>query len=304
MSTEETTADQTDRDGIIVGVDGSPGSDHALRWAIANAERFGPVQPVATWRYPWWMVPDRLPGAPKPPPSQQFQEETMARVDGMLDSVGWEHCRKPIVSESAAGPALVTLGLKANLIVVGTRGRGATADALLGSVSTHVASHGTVPVVIVPEQAPIEDAPGRVVVGVDGSSNSIAALTWAIETTPDDVTLEAVHAWSYTVTSLPESGHMPTDIFELQARQTLDHSVVEATLAAGGTRHEIVHRLEYGDPRKVLRDLSEDAGLLVLGARGQQGIVNLLLGSTTAGLTHQPPTTTVVVPSMTEPKRA
>ncbi len=300
MDNEAPTTESTDRRGIVVGVDGSSDADHALRWAVANAEQFGPVQPVAAWRYPWWIVPGQLTATSISPPSKQFEEQTRARVEQVLDSVDRGQCRNPIVCESAAGPALVTLGMKANLIVVGTRGRGAAAGALLGSVSTHVVSHATVPVVIVPPNAPIEYPPSRVVVGVDGSSNSIAALIWAIRTTPDEVILEAVHAWSYTVATLPEAGQIPTDVFEAQARQTLDETVINAILAAGGTRHEIVHRLEYGDPRRVLRERSQDAGLLVLGATGHQGVANLLLGSTTAGLIHQPPATTVVVPAPNE----
>ncbi|MGI9594578.1 MAG: universal stress protein, partial [Acidimicrobiales bacterium] len=59
---QQAATDKGDRPGIVVGVDGSPGSDHALRWAMAHADRFGPVQPVTTWRYPWWMVPSQVPG--------------------------------------------------------------------------------------------------------------------------------------------------------------------------------------------------------------------------------------------------
>lgn len=282
---------------MVVGIDGSPGSDHALRWALANTDRFGPVQPVATWRYPWWMAPSALPGGPTPPPGRTFQEQAEAVVERALDRVGRRRCQPPIISESEAGPTLVANGTQADLIVVGTRGRGAIADALLGSVSTHVAAHATVPVVIVPEAAPVDDRPGRVVVGVDGSPNSIAALSWAIRTTPDEATLEAVHCWSHIAATSQDATRSENDFFELEARQTLDQTVVDSILAAGGTRHEIVHRLEYGDPRAVLAELGQDADLLVLGAKGHHGLSGLLLGSTTTGLTHRPPTTIVVVPA-------
>jgi len=233
-----------------------------------------------------------------PPTRDTFQEEAEAAVDRVLDHVGRRHCRSPIVCESSAGPTLVAHGAQAGLIVVGTRGRGAVADNLLGSVSTHVAAHATAPVAIVPPTAPITDSPNRVVVGVDGSPNSIAALSWAIRTTPDDVSLEAAHVWSQSTEALPVGQRSEPDPAELQARQTLDRTVVEAILAAGGTRREITHRLEYGDPRMVLRELAKDADLLVLGARGQHGLAGLLLGSTTSALAHRPPTAIVVVPAI------
>ncbi len=283
---------------MVVGVDGSPGSEHALRWAVANADRFGPVQPVATWRYPWWLAQPVLPGGSMPPPRQAFQEQAETVIERVLDVVGRRHCRTPIVVESEAGPTLVAKGADADLIVVGTRGRGAVADTLLGSVSTHVAAHATVPVAIVPPTAPVEGRLSHVVVGLDGSPNSIAALSWAIRTAPEAVTLEAVYSWSYTASTIPISPSVTPDVPELEARQVLDRAVVDATLATGRTGHEIVHRLEYGDPRAVLRELSNDADLLVLGARGHHGVAGLLLGSTTTSLTHQPPTTTVVVPAV------
>ncbi len=304
MSNFNRPEERDERRGIVVGVDGSPGSEHALRWALANADRFGPVQPIATWRYPWWLTTSSLPGGPLPPTRREFQEQAEAVVERALDVVGRRSCRAPIVSESQAGPTLVAHGAEADLIVVGTRGRGAVTDALLGSVSTHVAAHATVPVAIVPESATIDGGLRRVVVGLDGSPNSIAALSWAIGVTPDEATLEAVHAWSYTASTLPEAMPVLADVFELEARQTLDQAVVDATLATGRTGHEIVHRLEYGDPRAVLRDLSKDADLLVLGTRGHHGLAGLLVGSTTTGLAHQPPTTLVVVPPDTTHERS
>lgn len=284
--------------GIVVGVDGSANSRHALEWAISRSSHFGEVQPVTTWRYPWWMVPDPIPGGPLPLAADELQRQAETRVADLAGSVASRCCRKPIVCQAPAGPTLVTLGTQANLIVVGTRGRGVAADTLLGSVSSYVAAHATVPVAIVPIEAPIANRPSRVVVGVDGSPNSIAALAWAVRTTADEVPIEAVHAWSYTLAALPPSGDISPDVFELQARQLLDTSVVEATLAAGGTRHEIIHRLEYGDPRQVLDNLTVDpAAILVVGSRGHRGIAHLLLGSTTTGLIHRPSVTTVIVPA-------
>ena len=288
------------RDGMVVGVDGSAESVQALRWAHAHVGRFGPIRPVFAWQYAWWMTPSPFPGAPLPPPEKLLQQEAEARLEETLHGAGVHDHAKSIVRHAKPGPTLVANGFDARLIVVGTRGRGAVADAMLGSVSCHVVSHATVPVAVVPEPVDIVEPPRRVVVGVDGSENSKAALVWAIQNTPDDVPIEAVHVWHYALTALPEEGPIQTDVFETAAQQVLDRMVVEATLEAGGTRQEIVHRLEFGDPRSVLREVSEGSDLLVVGAQGHHGVSHLLLGSVATGLVHTPKITTVIVPNTTE----
>ncbi len=286
--------------GIVVGVDGSPGSRQALRWAVANVDRFGPVRPVTTWRYPWWLVPHPFPPPGIAPPGTEFQSLTEGQVERELATMGVADHAAPVVVRGHAGPALVEAGADANLIVVGTRGHGAALDTLLGSVSNHVVSRASVPVAVIPPTADVEHRATRVVVGVDGSPGSVAALAWAIRSTPDDVAIEAVHVWYDSFGTLPPEDSV--ELLEVEARQRLDRAVVEATLAAGGTRHAIVHRLERGDARTVLRtDLAGEgesvADLLVVGAQGHRGVAWLLLGSTTTGLVHQPLAATVVVPA-------
>ncbi len=273
--------------GIVVGIDGSPGSIRALRWAAHRADQFGLIQPVVAWHFPWWAVPVRVEEATER--ARDEAEQALATVDG-------ERRQSLSVIEGPAGPSLVDVGRSASLIAVGSRGRGAAADAVLGSVSSHVVRHATVPVVVVPETAPLEDQYHRVVVGVDGSANSVAALAWAIRHTPAGSTLEAVLAWSYHLSAYPEAVRMSIELFEEQANESLDRTLAAATEAAGGTQREIIRRLEYGDPRLVLLHASAEADLLVLGARGHEGVAHLLVGSVTTSLVHNPLVTTVVVP--------
>ena len=82
--------------------------------------------------------------------------------------------------------------------------------------------------------------------------------------------------------------------------ETLARTVAEATArptAAGAPVHDVVSRLEYGDPRTVLMDAAEEADLMVLGSRGHEGVAHLLVGSVTTSLVHKPVVATVVVPS-------
>jgi nucleotide-binding universal stress UspA family protein len=68
----------------------------------------------------------------------------------------------------------------ADLLVVGSRGRGAMRSALLGSVALHCTTHGRCPIVVVHPMSAVEPSP-RVVVGVDGSAGSRAALVAALQ---------------------------------------------------------------------------------------------------------------------------
>lgn len=276
---------------MLVGVDGSPGSYHALRWAVDHADRFGTVQPLTTWSYPWWAY-----SAPIPPDTEEFRDAAIRAANDAVESVR-SRCLPPIVCRGHAGQTLVDVGETAGLIVVGTRGRGAVADTVLGSVSTHVVAHSVTPVVVVPPSAPADQQFARVVVGIDGSVNSLRALRWAIENTDPAVPIEAVHSWVYPVSDMPDLATIPRDVYEDQARFTLDESVDAVHKAAGFKGHRVERKLAYGDARSVLRDLAQPDDLLVLGARGRGGVLHLLLGSVTTALIHQPTVTTVVVPS-------
>jgi nucleotide-binding universal stress UspA family protein len=288
--------------GMVVGVDGSAGATQALRWALALTDRFGPLTPVVAWHQPWWAVPATLPGGWIGPSTAELETMARDRVTPSLDEVSPELSRALMVHEGPAGPGLVELGRTAALIVVGSRGRGAVADAVLGSTSSHVVRHATVPVAVVPEHATVGDV-SRVVVGIDGSPHSVAALAWATVNAPAGATIEAVHAWSYHLATYPEALTLSVELYEDEAQSTLDRTLAAAAETAarmlGPDRppHPVEARLEYGDPRNVLRRAGEDADLLVVGARGHQGVAHLLVGSVTTSLVHQPVSTVAVVPA-------
>lgn len=297
------TADQTvpeavfpDKPGMVVGIDGSTGSGHALRWATARTDRFGPIRPVMAWHYPWWAA-----SSPNPPPMNDFEADARrnaeqfvepARADGVLD---------PIVHHGRPGPTLVDVGASARLIVVGNRGHNALTDAILGSVSAHVVAHAAVPVAVIPASAPIDLPHRRVVVGADGSDESIAALRWGLSDTPTEETVEVIHGWTYPTAARAAIPATDYPAHEDMARRVLDETIERAIGGlppeeADGYRKRIVRRLEFGDPRATLIEAAEDADLLVLGARGRGGLAHLLLGSVTTALLHRPVTATVVVP--------
>lgn len=136
----------------------------------------------------------------------------------------------------------------------------------------------------------------RIVVGVDGSDASVAALRWAIaEARLRGAEVDALHAWSYPVYGYT-AGVMPAPIINREeladgARLTLDQ--VCDSVDAGDV---VVHRVvEEGPAAALLLDAAEGATLLVVGSRGHGGFTGLLLGSVSQHLAHHAPCPFVIV---------
>lgn len=137
---------------IVVGMDGSPHSDEALRYAFSTARRLGaPVKLVAAWHLPVMMEPlepqvvDQL--------ISDTENELADAVQQALDRVGMELCEGlQISTEIAMGrPVDVLLAAShgASLTVVGSHGRGAMRGVLLGSVSRTLLRDASSPVVVI-----------------------------------------------------------------------------------------------------------------------------------------------------------
>ena len=123
---------------------------------------------------------------------------------------------------------------------------------------------------------------GRIVVGVDGSEPSLAALRWAQHlATLSSTTVLVVAVWEpATAFGLVGAGWgaVPPDWdIEGTTRLALDKSIV-AALGDDGA-HGVEARVEQGGPAQVLIELSADAQMLVVGSRGHGGFASLLLGS-------------------------
>ena len=135
---------------IVVGVDGSEPSAAALRWAVDEGRvRDAEVEAVHAWSYP----PMTSITGFVPPPSftdKDLAEEARAVVERMCEAVEGRGTRVvPKVVHGPAAAALLNVAEGADLLVVGSRGRGGFAGLLLGSVSQQVAQHAPCPVVIV-----------------------------------------------------------------------------------------------------------------------------------------------------------
>jgi nucleotide-binding universal stress UspA family protein len=147
---------------IVVGVDGSPGGQAALRFALEEARARGATLHVVTaWTLPLTEVPGpflvELPGGMGPPFEEvrdALRHEAERTLDEALRNVlaGAEpgvELRREVV-EAAPADALLRAARGADLLVVGSRGRGGFAGLLLGSVGQRCARHAACPVAIVP----------------------------------------------------------------------------------------------------------------------------------------------------------
>lgn len=137
---------------IVVGVDGSPHSIEALRWAVAEATlRQAELVAAVAWEFPF--VPSG-PGAGfyVGPSAEELADEAQRHLAEALSRVdtGPVPVTQVIDYGSAAG-LLLELAADADLLVIGARGHGGFAGLLLGSVSQQCTTHAVCPTVVVPQ---------------------------------------------------------------------------------------------------------------------------------------------------------
>jgi nucleotide-binding universal stress UspA family protein len=136
-----------DQHRIVVGVDGSESSKHALRWAARQAAFTGAtLEAVTGWEYPAFFG-----FAPTIPDGIDYGELAGRALEESIDDV-FGADRPPrletLVMAKHPALALVEVSEGAELLVVGSRGYGGMADALLGSVSTYCVHHAHCPVTV------------------------------------------------------------------------------------------------------------------------------------------------------------
>jgi nucleotide-binding universal stress UspA family protein len=131
---------------VIVGVDGSATSLDALREARRMAEALkAPLKVVAAWEYPY------LTGPMPPPYEWNPRQEAQQLLTGMVHAVFGDDVPsgvEPVLAEGSPARVLVDLSAEAQMVVVGSRGRGGFTGLLLGSVSSEVGAHAQCPVLI------------------------------------------------------------------------------------------------------------------------------------------------------------
>jgi nucleotide-binding universal stress UspA family protein len=131
---------------IVVGIDGSESSKAALRWAIRQAKLTGAsVDAVTAWRYPagygWTPVASELDFEAE---AKRALTEALGEVSGLDPEVRV----RPLVAEGQAAEVLLRTAKGADLLVIGSRGHGGLASAVIGSVSLNCVLHAHCPVLV------------------------------------------------------------------------------------------------------------------------------------------------------------
>ncbi|HEX5535423.1 MAG TPA: universal stress protein [Actinomycetales bacterium] len=284
----------TDKE-IVVAYDGSEQAGAAVDWAAREA-----LARQVRLRVVYVERPNVLAG---PPGGDPWMAQQIEEIGRQLTDEAEERARRvegvDVQSTVLTGPpagALVDTARDAELLVLGTRGRGEFASALLGSVAYSVSAHAACPVVVVRGDGQVRPGPSApVVVGVDGSEPSREAVDTAADAAHRyGAPLTVVAAWqgAYAGAWAGEywaavSAEALADMDKAAQRETQD--VVDSAVAQAKQRHgdvEIRGVTADGMPAKVLVDASADAGLLVVGARGRGGFTGLLLGSVSHGVIH------------------
>jgi nucleotide-binding universal stress UspA family protein len=292
---------------IVVGVDHSPAGNHALQWAVAEASLRGArLRAVHAWDTPTPISGVASLIAPIDP--ELYEREAKSILNEALEEA--TASRPPFAIESTlqrGHPAEVLLDAldQADLLVLGSRGRGGFTGLLLGSVSQACAQHARRPIAVIPLDGGLPDS-GDVVVGVDGSPGSYAALRWAIdEAAVRNVRLAVVHTW-WTPYAVPPMGiaiaPIDPDVFIEQSQQLL-HEMTDGSLDGATRRPADVELLPIEAPAaQGLLARAAGAGLLVVGSRGRGGFKGLLLGSVSQQCLHHAPCAIVVVPEPGRPR--
>lgn len=281
---------------ILVGVDGSLASLHALDWATALAKKCGASLTIAcSYSLPTFAAAS-LDGGYAALDDSTIQEGARMVLSSAAERVTAHGV--PVSAQIASGDpagALVELSQGHNLVVVGTRGRSGFAERILGTVSSALPAHSACPVVVVPGRDLKEDEPlpaiapvKRIIVGVDGSDSAHGALHKAVHFA------QLFDAELVAVTGVPvTSGSgilawLPAAVDHEQVLKDIEgglNTIIDAVEDEnpGMTIRRIV--LD-GTGAELLTEFSQAADLLVVGSRGRGGFAGLLLGSTSQAVLH------------------
>ncbi|MDT0185996.1 universal stress protein [Microbacterium sp. ARD31] len=272
---------------ILVAYDGSADAERALHWAAAESLRTHvPLRVLAvnavlppTWGGMTGAVGMAgLVDIPVGDSKAVLEQAGKTLSDAGVGGATLDQATGHVVDE------LLRAGESASLLVTGSHGHGRTGEALIGSVSQHLARHATCPVVVV---RPARDPEARrIVVGIDGSRASAAALEHACRRAEDTgETVVAIHAWKVRAPS--------TDVWSSDARSVDSQErelLLSESLAGVREDHPDV-RLEQEvvpvAPGQALVDASAGASLVVVGSRGLGFFSGLLLGSVSQVVLHR-----------------
>ena len=273
---------------ILVGMDGSAAAADALGWAATLADAMGAeVRAVNAFENPVAEV------------SPEVHDQLMAQRGADLGA--W-------IAAATTGAALVTPVVRdgdprevllaesedahVDALVLGRTGAGGGPGFLhLGSVVEYAAHHTSVPLAVIPTGG--RGQPRRVIVGVDGSPESLASVAWVASLAPIGPDVIAVQVAEPFVEWTPANS---SDNWRHTVKRELERWTAPLTEAGLSVRPVAQHDLH---PADGLLDASSEwrADLLVVGTRGRGGFLGLTAGGVALKVLHRTDLPVVLVPA-------
>jgi nucleotide-binding universal stress UspA family protein len=266
---------------VVVGAAGGSAEDRALDFALTEAiRRRLPLLLVRAYQPPSYgeLPPALLPGRLRDLRESRGREATtaLARARDRIPA-GRTVAATTTVMEGDTASCLLAAADSAALLVVGARAGGVISRVVHGSVAASCLQKACGPVAVVPHDVEIiadRWLRSRVLVGLDGSAASLAALTWAVA---------QAREWGcvlvpVVVSSAPD--HPPVGFRAGAGQEHVDLTAKVWTQVqdAGGGDVEVHPRFVVGDHKQQLLQLAQPADLLVVGGRRIGAVSNLLTG--------------------------
>ena len=273
---------------IVVGVDGSGAAEEAVSWAAEEAARrhselrlVHAYELPATAGYPDWNpYPDDL--------RPVLRDLGQKMVDQLAAEVQATHPELTVRSRVIYERATVALrkeSADALLTVVGSGNTSRLYGVLLGSVALAAASTNPVPVAVI-HHGQTPRMTGPVVVGVDGSRTSDAAVAFAFQAASvRGAGLVAVHVWDDVI--VPGTRHLENVLVDPARIEQEERALLAERVAGWADKYpdvSVQQTLLQGRAVTELLDQTKQAQLLVVGSHGRGGFAGMLLGSTSHSL--------------------
>jgi nucleotide-binding universal stress UspA family protein len=280
---------------VVVGVDGSDSALRAVRWAADEAaRRRAPLRLVTAFGW----TDDTSAGYPGL--GVRYRDILLDQYrQALATAVETARERQPeleLTHELRIGYPIATLAdeaRRAQLLAVGDRGLNRVEGLLIGSVGVAMAAHAACPVVVARGPEPT-DSTRPVVVGVDGTPVSEAAIGFAFQAAADrSAPLIAVHTWWDTY--LDQS---PAVLFR-DEDQAYEQERLAERLAGWSEKYPQVEVTRVVARDRAVHQLLErscEAQLVVVGSRGRGELAGLVLGSVSNALVHKADCPVAVVP--------
>ncbi|MFF1819302.1 universal stress protein [Kribbella sp. NPDC058245] len=250
---------------VVAGIDNSPAAEVATRWAAGEAARMHAQL--------------RLVHAIRPGTTSSDAGDVVYKAVHLARSIAPGIAIDTKIESGAPSASLIRASRTAQVVVIGSRGLGIRAGGMVGSTGLDLAANAHCPVVVV-RPDPGHPTGTHVVIGYDGSPASDVALTFGIEHA-------RFHDLAVRVVAAQPLG---TELHSLTAAE-----LTKAVHARDGHDAELVQIT--GHPAEQLLRHSDDAALIVLGARGRGGFAGMLIGSVSQTVLHQAECPVAIIPA-------